>query len=204
MSPKQFLQMLGRRWLTIAACLLAFLALSAVVALLSPKKYSATAEVFVTVNYFAGAQPPGINSTSDFGLAQVQSYVHLATSPQVLIPARAVLGKAVPKSEITATNPPNTVLIDVVSTSSNAVRASRQANVVAKQLTRFVPKVAPRLPDGRSAVEMRIVQPATVPADPSSPNLKLDLLLGLLLGLASGRGIALVKEQFDEPEKART
>jgi succinoglycan biosynthesis transport protein ExoP len=41
------------------------------------------------------------------------------------------------------------------------------------------------------------LQPATIPKQPISPNLKLDIALGALVGLALGAGIAVLTEVFD-------
>lgn len=197
MTPHQYVRMLRRRWRALVACLAVGIGLAVLVTVLTPTSYSATAEVYVSVNYYAGSQPPGINSSAEFALAQVQNYVLLAKSPPVLNAAsRRNYGQPIRQGDISASNPPNTSFVNVTASGGNARRTASQANAVAASLTAFLPKVEARLPDGRSAVNATVVRRATTPSSPDSPKLWINLLVGVFLGLAAGLAIALIGEQF--------
>jgi len=197
MGPHQYLRMLRRRWRMLTACLLLGLGAAVLVTALTPKSYTATAEVYVSVNYYAGTQPPGINSSAEFALAQVQNYLLLAKAPAVLDSASRSNGAQIKQADITASNPPNTSFVDVSATSGIPAKAANQANAVARSLATYLPKVEARLPDGRSAVNATVVRLATPPSSPESPKTVINLLVGLFLGIAGGLALALVREQFD-------
>jgi capsular exopolysaccharide synthesis family protein len=55
----------------------------------------------------------------------------------------------------------------------------------------------PATPDAASPVQVTTVQPAVVPATPSSPNTSLNVALGTLLGLALGVGIGVLRTVLD-------
>ena len=202
MDPNRFLTMLRRRALSLLACTAAGLALAGAALIATPERYTATAQVFISVNFFAGSQPPGINSTSDFALAQIQSYTKVATSRMVLGPAGAALGHKIPAAEITASNPPSTVLLDISSSSSAAETAASQANAVADQLVGLLPRIETRLPDGRSSVKATVLERAAKPSSPSNPSASMYLAVGLFLGFSAGLALALVREPYD-PTVAR-
>jgi capsular polysaccharide biosynthesis protein len=111
-------------------------------------------------------------------------------------------GLSIPRGDISATNPPATVLIDVTATSKWPGSAKTEADLVAHRLAAFIPKVAPRLPDGRVSVTAMVTQPAIRPASPSSPRAKLNFAIGLLLGLAGGLALALIRDPFSDQEPA--
>jgi uncharacterized protein involved in exopolysaccharide biosynthesis len=198
METNDHLHNLRSHWRVIASCVLLGVLIGTLAAVASTKSYTATAQLFVSVKFYGGSSGgtvAGINSTSDFALAQVQSYARLAESPQVLIPAGRRLGVTIDSGRISAVSPLNTVLIDVSSTAPKAAAAAAEANAVASQLAAFIPSVETRLPDGSKSVKATVTKPAAVPSSPSSPNVKLDVGLGLLLGLATGLGLAMVLGQ---------
>ncbi|MEI6446557.1 MAG: Wzz/FepE/Etk N-terminal domain-containing protein [Actinomycetes bacterium] len=198
METNDYLGTLRSHWRVIASCVLLGVLLGALVSVSATKSYTATAQLFVSVKYYggpAGGTVAGINSTSDFALAQVQSYARLAESPQVLIPAGKRLGSSIDSGRISAISPLNTVLIDVSANGSKASVAAAEANAVAAQLAAFIPSVETRLPDGSESVKATVTKPAAIPSDPTSPKVELNLGLGFLLGLATGLGLAMIMGQ---------
>lgn len=60
-----------------------------------------------------------------------------------------------------------------------------------------------RIAESVNLPTVRIVDSATLPVDPSSPNLPLNLVLGALAGLAFGLGLAFLREQLDPGIRGR-
>jgi len=198
MDSRDYLKALGRNRLWIAVPVAIGLALAVAASLMTPKRYDATAKVFVSVNYFAGdpaSQPPGISSLSDFALGRVQSYAKLATTPAVLVPASKAVGRPIDGGSVTASNPAGTSLVQVTASGDDAARAALDANATARSMIAVIPGLETRLPDGRSTVKATLVEPASAPSSPSRPQPLLYLALGLVLGLASGIALATLREQ---------
>lgn len=198
MDSRQYLSALRRRWRWIAVPIAAGLILAAAASLLTAERWEATAKVFVSTNFYAGTQPPGINSASEFALGRVQSYAALAVTPAVLTPAARIAGSPVDSGSITATNPPSTSLIDITADAADAATAASEANAVARSLIVVMGQVETRLPDGRSSAKATLVEPASPPSDPSQPKPLLYLLLGLALGLGAGLALAAIREQVGD------
>lgn len=208
MDSRQYVAALGRRRAWVVVPVVIGLALALAATLTTPKRYEATAKVFVAVNYFAGvpsSQPPGINSASEFALGRIQSYAILATTPAVLEPASKTAGAKLDGGSVTAFNPPNTSFVQVTASNGNATTAARSANAAAAELIAVIPKVETRLPDGRSTVNATVVEKASPPSSPAQPKPLLYILIGLVLGLASGLGLAIVRDQaFGDGEGSRS
>ncbi len=58
-------------------------------------------------------------------------------------------------------------------------------------------KQAENLERGQKSEQFRILDPPEVPTKPYSPNIPKTLLLGLFLGLGSGLGVTIIREQMD-------
>jgi polysaccharide biosynthesis transport protein len=90
------------------------------------------------------------------------------------------------------------VVIDMYVTDSSPERAADVANTAATVLSEVVDDLErPQTPGGIAPVAVRVVQPATVPARPSSTGLTKTVALGLLTGLALGVGGALIRNALD-------
>ena len=198
METPEYIESLRARWRLVAACTLIGLLLGALVAVASPRVFTATAQLFISISYYGGDKGSplaGINSTSDFALAQVQSYARVATSPQVIGPAERTLGRRIDSGRIQASNPPNTVIIEVSASGDTAAAVAAEANAISSQMAQYIPRVATRLPDGSPSVRATTIQPARPPSEQASPNIKIDLAVGLLAGITGGLGLALILGQ---------
>ena len=102
---------------------------------------------------------------------------------------------------VTATNPLDTVLIEIAVTDTDPNRAADIANGVAKQLSRVVQDIESPQSGAPAPVKLTTTQPASVPTAPVAPRKSLNLALGLLVGLAAGAGGALLREQLNTTVK---
>jgi capsular exopolysaccharide synthesis family protein len=110
------------------------------------------------------------------------------------------------QGKITASAPPNTVLIDIAVNDRYAARARDIANAITHQFIQVVSNLETPQPQQGAAVspvKVTVVQPAELPTSPSSPKKKLYLAIGLLLGLVAGIVGAQLRETFDTTVRAK-
>jgi len=201
----EYITTLRRRWRVVVAAVLAGLLAGAAVAWLTPRTYSASSRSFVTIGG-EGDSGSSIVQESQFTLQRVKSYTELVSSPEVLRPVIDDLGLGVSvnqlRSRVSAKSPLNTVLLDITATDGNARRAARISDAVSRQLATTIENLEkPR--NGQSPVVVTLIQTASVPTKPASPRPVLDLGLGLLVGLALGLAIAVLREKLDSTIKSR-
>jgi capsular exopolysaccharide synthesis family protein len=175
---------------------------AAIVNVTSPVQYTATVQQFVSMTDQANAaSSSGALSGSQFALQRVKSYTKIATSAQVLSPVIDQLrlpydAKQLSK-QIQATNPLDTVLIELSVTDLDPRRAADTANAISLQLGKVVQDIEAPAGGGVSPVKVTVTEPASVPTTPVSPKVNLNLALGLLVGLGLGVGGALLRAQLD-------
>jgi len=194
-----YLDVLRRRWLSILVVMLTTLAVAAAVTLVMTPKYTATTRLFFGVQ--GGESVTDLAQGSTFTEKQMSSYAEVATSPLVLNKVIDELNLGVTADElaksITATPPPDTVILEISATNVDAGQAARIANSIGKQLTAVAGDLSPDRPDGTQAVRATILAEAQMPDSPSSPVVWRNLALGLILGLLLGFGIALLRHVLD-------
>jgi len=86
----------------------------------------------------------------------------------------------------------NLELIGIAATGPDPRIAAAVANEVPKALSSFIEQT------GTLRDTILVVERAGTPTTPSSPDLKLNLTLALMLGLILGAGVALLKESFSD------
>ncbi|WP_199424936.1 polysaccharide biosynthesis tyrosine autokinase [Actinotalea solisilvae] len=198
MELQDYVTVLRKRWLSILLLTVLAVAGAVAVTLVTTPLYEARAQVFVSVR--TGGTTSDLAQGSSFTQRQVKSYTDLATSPRVLIPVVEDLDLSTTPDElartITADNPLDTVLINITATHEDPQTASDIANATSESLASEVTDLE-KPEDGPSPVQISSVRAASAPTEPASPNTKLNLALGLLVGLGMGFGIALLREILD-------
>lgn len=195
-----YLQVLRKHWILIAVCTgLAIAAASAVILTTSPT-YTASVQLFVSTR--GTTDISGAYTGDLFTQSRVKSYTDIVGTPAVTAPVIARLRlpetPAQLAGKISASAPLNTVLIDISVHDRMPVIAANIANAVAAQFVNVVDELERPAASTVSTVKVSIVRPATVPLAPTSPRKKLDLALGLLVGLAIGAGGAVLRESLDQ------
>lgn len=140
-----------------------------------------------------------------FTAQRLTSYVQLVQTPDVLQPVIDELGLDVTvqqlAGQVSASNPVDTVLLNVNVTNPDAVVAADIANAVPRQMGEVITEIeTPATTSSAPApvnVKVSLVDPAEPPGSPSSPRTRVNLLLGLLLGLGLGVGFAFLRESLD-------
>jgi len=195
-----YIRILRKSWILIAALTLLGVAASAGLSFIQTPQYDATSKVFVSTQ--SSGTVSDLAQGNAFTVQRVTTYSDLATTPIVLLPVIAELELATDEGSLAKTisvsAPLNTSIIEITVTNDNAVEAADIANSTAQSLTKVVDRIeTPATVDATSAVKLTLVQQATVPSKPVSPNLLVNLALGLLVGLALGVGLAVLRQVLD-------
>ena len=133
-------------------------------------------------------------STFTLDVQLVQTYATLGTSYSVL--QQAIQTNGIPYTEeqlaklLTVTAVTNTDLVTVAADGKTASQAAQVANDVAQALALKAKDVTP-------GYYVSVVDKAVPPPLPVSPNKKLNLALGLVVGLLAGLGTIFLQEYFD-------
>ncbi|QTE29027.1 polysaccharide biosynthesis tyrosine autokinase [Pengzhenrongella sicca] len=200
MELQDYLTVARKRWLSIALVTALMIGLAAVATAVRTPMYQARSQVFVSVRTTGGTTSDLVQGSS-FTQRQVKSYTDLVTSPRVLGPVVESLGlPTTPEAlagSITASNPLDTVLINITASAEDPQVAADVANATAESLAVQVTELEKPSDAAASPVEINTVRTATAPGAPYSPSRRLNLALGLLVGLALGIGLAVLRELLD-------
>ncbi|NMM24103.1 MAG: polysaccharide biosynthesis tyrosine autokinase [Phycicoccus sp.] len=199
MELKDYIRVIRKRWRVIVSVMLVILAAAALATAMSPKVYQAQTRLFVSTS--GGGDSGALLQGSSFTQQRVKSYADVITTPSVLDPViqQLHLGTTAAKleSQITATVPLDTVLIEVAVTNADPRVAAQVADAVGKQFTITVAELESVSGNASSPVKVTVVSNPTVPTVPISPKPTRNLALGLVLGLLVGLALALVRDLLD-------
>lgn len=204
MELRDYLRVLAKHWLAIV--LITGLVTGAVAAwtFLQPRVYTATAQMFVAISGGTDATSQATGAT--YTMQRITSYVQLVNSPQVLQPVIDDLGLDVSVTNlgksITAANPIDTVLINVSASDASPQRAADIANAAAVQLGAVIGELESSAAGNLVPVKSTLTDPAEAPLSPSSPRTRINLILGVLIGLALGVGFAFLRDSLDTSVKS--
>ena len=201
MDLRDFLRVLRRRWRIVAALLALALVTAVTVTATSTRIYQADAEVFVSLQDTNAGSTSNAYQGNLFSQERVKSYAKIANSPKVTGPVVTQLGLDLTPEQlaakITATAPTDTVLVDLVVKDPSPVRARDIANAVSLQFAKVVRDLEKPATGRPSPVSVTVVRPADLPVAPVSPRTTINIALGLLVGLALGIGVAVLRETLD-------
>jgi len=198
MELSDYLRILRKNWLVIVVLTLVGLGAAAAYSLTRTPEFESSSTVFVSTQ---GSTVQELQQGSSFTQARINTYVGLATAPVVLNPVIAELGLDVTArtlaESVSVAAPLNSTLITVTVTDHDPVMAADIANAIAASLATAVPQLEPESADGTSPVRLTRVSDAQPALSPSSPNVPLNLALGVLVGLALGIGVAVLRTVLD-------
>lgn len=195
---RDYVRLLRRRWRLIVVCALVALSAAIAVTVTATKVYTAHAQLFVSTQQ-SSEDSSSAYTSGLYSQQRVKSYVSLITSVSIATLVKDDLGLAMtPKAiaaEVTASAPLDTVLINVSVKDSDPARARDIANSLGRVFPGFVQDIE------TTPVSVTVAQKAELPTTPTSPRPKLNLALGLLVGLAVGVGGAVLRETLDTSVK---
>ena len=197
MRPHEYLLVLLRNWLVIAVTVAIGLLAGLGVSLTMPKAYGATAQVLFTGH--AGTNGQDLAYVGSYTQGRLTTYQRLAESSSVLTLVKRDLGSKEKtsrlRSRIDLSTVQNTSIVSIKTTDATRRGALATAASVATRLRTSVEA----LENGTAAsskafVTATIIGAPESPAAPVSPKLPLNLLVGMLAGLAVSVGVVTVRE----------
>lgn len=202
MELRDYWRILRAHW----AALLIFTVLGGAIAfgwtLLQPRVYSANASGIVStgVSSDLGAALAGDN----YAKSRVKAYLDVAKSRAVASIAAEQLSLDVSPgtlvSRVKVANPLDTAVIKVTADASTPDAARDLAETWVTAIGTQVDQIenaGGTVESGSSIVSFTTLDSAVVPTEPSSPNTRLAVMLGLLIGFALGVGYSLLRNVFD-------
>ncbi|GGN09376.1 chromosome partitioning protein [Terrabacter tumescens] len=204
MELQDYLNVIRKRWMIIAAVTLVTLGLAAAYTALSPRTYAATTQFYIST--------AGDDSTSSlqqgntFSQSKVKTYAQLLETGKVLNPVieksgvKTTAAKLGP--QITSSIPVETSLIDVTVAGSSPDAALRVAQALGDVFPKIIADYESR-PGKESPVLVRVSEDAEAQTAPVSPKPTRNLALGLVLGLLLGFGAALLRDVLDKSVKSQ-
>ena len=202
MELRDYVRILHKNWILLMILLVLGLVGGAGYALLQAPKYVSSTQLYVSVRTEGAATGDLVQGTT-FARQMVTSYVDVVDTALVLDPVIEKLGLDTTVAglapRVSATTPLNTVLIDIAVTDGDPEQAAAIANAVAESFAAVVQSTLeqPTAEDASSPVTVTVTEPAVAPAAASSPNVRMLILLGGLLGLALGVGVAMLRTVLD-------
>ncbi len=201
MNVMDYIAALRRQWIVIVALTILGAVSGFAVGKLTSPTYQATSQVFVSVS--SGDSVSELAQGSAFTQNVVQSYVQLAKTPAVLNPVIDRLGIDSSARHLAqrvhVESPINTVLISITVQAVEPDEAAKIANAIADQLPKTVASLMPSSsdPNTKSGITLTTVSEAVPPNFPVSPNTKLYVLIGFVLGGLLGVTYAIARRLLD-------
>ena len=206
MELRDYIRVLRKRWRLVALLALLCLGGATAATLAATPVYQADTQLFVSTQ--GGDDASQLLQGSSFTQQRVKSYADIVTSPIVLQPVIEQLSlSTTPQAlakQITAEAPLDTVLINVSVKDESPAQAQKIADEVGKTFGTVVMDLEKPSRSGATPVKVSVVRSPDLPTAPVSPNTKLNLALGLLVGLALGVGAAVLREVLDTSVKGES
>lgn len=199
MELRDYVRILRRNWIILTCTLLLGLLVAGGVSLSLKPTYTAQTQLFVSIQ--SAGSITELQQGNTFSQARVQSYVETAKTPAVLQPVIDSLGlRQTPEElakDVVASADINTVLITIKASNVSPVQAASVAEAVGESLIKTINSLETPSQGGLSPVKISVVTPATAPIAPTSPNIRLNLLVGVAFGLISGIIAAIARSTLD-------
>lgn len=199
MELKDYLRIFRTHWLGSVILVMLAVAAAAAFNVQQPKVYSANASGFVSAGASSDASLASVGDS--LAKSRVISYVDLAKSRSVAKGVAKSMNLSIDPASligrISVEQPPDTVLLRITARESSPIGAQRLADAWVSALADEVQSVESPKGSGVSTLSLVPVESAELPSVPSSPNVPLNLALGLAVGLLLGAAYALIRSQLD-------
>lgn len=203
MNFVELLDVVRRRWRTVAVTILLALIVGAALSAATTREYASQSRVFIS-NDSSSTQDAYAGSL--FSSARVQSYADLANSRQVMdrVISKLKLDQS-PDSlsqQVTAVVPEQTVIITIEARDTSAKAAQAIAQAVADELSNYIEQV--ETPNGKpvAPVKATVIDPASFNAAPVQPRTPLNLAIALAIGVFVGLALAFGRDLTDTSIKS--
>ncbi|KZX20626.1 polysaccharide biosynthesis tyrosine autokinase [Rathayibacter tanaceti] len=201
MGIREYGRLLRRGWLVISIFVALGLTVASVATIASDSEYRAQTTVFVSVSTADNQSSAEVGASFTSAEARVASYVALVDSSSVLQPVIDELGLDLSvgelAAEVTPAALPGTVIMSIDVVDADARRAAQIADAVAESLRGYVAEIERPVGGGASRVDVKVLEAASVPSSPLSPDLLVYLVLGGATGLILGVGLVVLRSLGD-------
>jgi len=200
---RDYLRVIRRRWMLITVCVLVVTGVAAAVTFRTTPVYESQAKLFVST---ADGDADGAYQGSLFSMQRVASYADLVDGRELSERVIADLGLEMEPTElseqITATVVPETVNLEIAVQDTDPELAQEIARSTSQQLIGMIDEL--ETPPGRAnaPIKASVIDSASLPESPVSPQPVRNIGLGLVLGLLLGLGLAVMRELLDTSVKS--
>ncbi|GAA0998923.1 polysaccharide biosynthesis tyrosine autokinase [Subtercola frigoramans] len=196
------MRVIRKGWLFIVLFVLAGAGAGAAIAATATPQYRSTATMYVSVQASESPTAGELTSGNTYAQAKVKSYLDILTSASVLDKVIKNLNLTSTSkqlgSQLSATSPVGTVIIQLDATDSDPQMAANLANATANAFSSVVVQQLEKpTGGGNSLVRVQVIDPALPAAAPFSPQLSLNIALGAIVGLIFGMGAAFLRSALD-------
>lgn len=199
------LRVARKRWRIILVGLLSGMLCAVAITWLTPREYSAQVTIYVSAQSGADGAAAAYQG-SLLSEQKVKTFTQLLAGTLVgqgvVDRLRLDIPAAEVASKIRASAQPDTVLLTAVVTDRSPLRAKDIADATGAVFTRLVTELERPAVDRPATVTARVVEKAALPSAPTTPRTVVNLSLGLLLGLAAGGALALLRDALDTTIKS--
>ncbi|WP_336641747.1 polysaccharide biosynthesis tyrosine autokinase [Microbacterium sp. USHLN272] len=199
MELSDYIRILRKSWLVIVIMTLLGLAAAAGYSLTRTPLYESQSVVFVQSQ--AGTTVSELQQGSTFAQARITTYVSLVREPVVMNPVITELQLDTSAEQLAesvkSSSPVNSTLIEITVQNADPVLAADIANALGASLAAAVERIDTPAGQDQSPIKLTRVRDAVAAYSPVSPNVPLNLALGVLVGLALGAGIAVLRSVLD-------
>ena len=200
MELREYLLILRKYWALVVVTTVLGIAAALGLSWLATPEYQSKTQLYVSVRS-DGGNTGDLVQGANYSRQIVNSYVSVVSSSAVLDPVVEELGLDMTGSQladrITAASPSDSALIDITASSSSAEESAEIAEAVGESFKNVVQTQLEPEVNGASPISLTTTQNALVPKSPVSPNLLVNIALGLLIGLAVGYGAAILRTVLD-------
>jgi capsular exopolysaccharide synthesis family protein len=199
MELRDYLHGLRRRWAAIVLLTVLGVGVAWAWAMTQPRVYESTASAYISV--VKSDQPVAPGQDISIARTYVASFLDLATWRSVAEHAIAELnlnttpGNLV--NQVTVTNPDATAILQVQARASSPTAAQALAGAWVSGLQATVDKVDGTGAKGSAPVNVHLGDPASLPQSPISPDVKMALAVGGVIGLGFGIAFGLIRAASD-------
>lgn len=192
MELKDYIEIILRRKAVIIVTLLIAVLVTSIGTSLMTPLYSASSKMRIASA--ALGNPGSLRVDLAFTDRLMNTYIEMATSKAVMDPVSEIHGD-LDGTSINVEVLANTELMLISVEDPDPVRAANIANSVTEFL--IAEGRRSRVGTASRTESVSVISPATVPRNPSSPNMLLNIALSTVLGLIGGLGLAFIFENTD-------
>lgn len=200
MNFRDYVCVLRERWLLVLLGVLIGVGGGGAMAFLSTPQYSASTVFFISTPDL-GKDVNQAYQGSLLSAQKIKSYTQLATGRDLREEVSRQLRGPIDPGAISAAARPDTVLMSITATDASPLRAKQIADSAALTFQSLIATIERPTGTGEPLVVARQVQAAELPTAPVSPRKAFDIVMGFILGLMVGAGLAVARHTFDRSVK---